>query len=207
MNNNSRILSDGHKERIRQKIITGAQNYNLFLNEKKFKVICEDNSSYVVTFYGIDFQHLTGIKSDLNERFFYTNCVNGTIDNGNILTEQKYNWTTLKRKANRIEMLHNLLYTDSEKILLLKNMKSHTLTFPLAIKNEDEDICIGFINANNKARSLRNANSNADCDEMKKIMIIIAKGLQEERYNELVYLSHDAQCLQNLPSDEINFFL
>ena len=67
MNNiRSTILSEGHKERIRQKIVTGAQNYDLFLNEKNFKIICEDNSSYIVTFYGIDFQHLTGIKSDLS---------------------------------------------------------------------------------------------------------------------------------------------
>lgn len=38
-------LSEGHKEKLRNQIITGAQNYDKFLLNKVFKIVCDDNST------------------------------------------------------------------------------------------------------------------------------------------------------------------
>ena len=78
------LLSDGHKLRLRKQIITGARNYNKYLINKVFKIVCEDGTEINVRFFGSDFKHLTGLNSDLDNEKFYKNCVSGVIDIGNM---------------------------------------------------------------------------------------------------------------------------
>ena len=70
-------LSEGHKEKLRNQIITGAQNYDKFLLNKVFKIVCDDNSTVDIRFFSNDFKHLTGLYSNLSDSEFYNNCCNG----------------------------------------------------------------------------------------------------------------------------------
>lgn len=130
---------------MQESIIRGAKNYSKYLSYKCFKIICEDNTETIVRFFQGDFKHLTGIESNLNDDDFYDKCLHDKIGTGNILTEQKYDWSTLKGKSNRIINIHNLLYADAEKTLLLNGLKVRTNTFPVAIRNDSTNSCVAFV--------------------------------------------------------------
>lgn len=184
-------LTDGNKNRIRKNIIKGAKNYDTFLNGKVFKILCHDETTVCIRFFSDDFKHLTGIETDLSENDFFRMCLEEKINNGNILSEQKYDWSTLKSKVTRIANLQELLYSKSDKILLLKNLNTHTKIFPTAIRNNSMKTCVAFVGSINKARSLRKAGTSKDADEEKKIIMIVAKKETLDIYDELVYLKDE----------------
>ena len=183
-------LSDGHKKILRNQIISGARNYYHYLSNKIFKIVCEDGTEVNVRFFISDFKHMTGLYSDLDEEDFFENCLTGKIDVGNIDTLQKYNWGTLKAKGQRIEKIHELLYKDSQKTLLLETLETNTCIFPYAIKNSSSNICVGFVTNVNKARSLRKASSAIKAKFEKNIIAIFAKSTKNSLYHELVYISN-----------------
>ena len=180
-------LSEGHKLKLQEKITKGAKNFEKYLNNKCFKIVCEDGTETVVRFFQSDFKHLTGIESDLDDNDFYNKCLNDHISTGNILTDQKYDWSTLKGKSNRIEFLHNLLYEDAEKTLLLNELKVKTTVFPVAIRNDGSKSCVGFVSNINKARSLRKSNSSKDVLSEKNIVAVYGKKNGEQEFSEVVY--------------------
>ena len=186
-------LTDGNKNRIRENVIN-----NAFLNKKVFKIFCSDGTTVCVRFFSDDFKHLTGLESDLSESNFFKMCLEEKINNGNILSEQKYDWSTLKNKMTRISNLQDLLYSKSDKILLLKNLNTHTKVFPTAISNDSINTCVAFVGSINKARSLRKAGTSKDADDEKEIIMIIAKKETLNVYDELVYLK-DAKKLEVCP--------
>lgn len=183
-------LSNGHKAKLRQQIISGARNYNNYLVNKIFKLVCEDGTEIDVRFFSSDFKHLTGLYSNLNDDDFYRNCVSGKISIGNIDTDQKYNWSTLKAKGNHIERIHELLYKDGKKTLVLEALDTHTLVFPYAVKNIANNMCVGFVTDINKARSLRKASSSINFRTKKNIIATFARNLDNPLYHELVYVSN-----------------
>ena len=184
-------LSEGHKERLRKKIIQGAKNFDQYLNNKCFKIICDDDSETIVRFFQNDFKHLSGIDSDLSNGDFYDKCVQSTIGTGNILTDQKYNWATLKSKSDRLELIHDLLYTDAEKTLLLNDLKVNTTNLPIAIRNDSLQTCVGFLTNINKARSLRKSSTSHRAKAEKKIVAIYGKRNGDPNFSEVVYKKAD----------------
>lgn len=184
----SEILTDGHKEIIRKQIISGARNYKKLLMDKVFLIVCEDGAEYEVRFFKGDYKHLTGVYSNLDDDFFEY-CVNGKIDKGNIDTNQKYDWGTLKKKGRIIQNIHDLLYKDDQKTLLLEALDTNTYVFPLAIKDIANDICVGFVSDIHKARSLRRAKNSTNAKAEKRIIAVLAKNNGDKVYGELVYLS------------------
>lgn len=183
-------LSDGHKAKLRKQIITGARNYDKYLVNKVFKLVCEDGTEVDVRFFGSDFKHMTGLYSDLNDDEFYRNCILGKIDIGNIATDQKYNWSTLKTKGNHVEKIHELLYKDGKKTLILEALDTKTFVFPYAVKNMANNMCIGFVSDVNKARSLRKAGASIKAKTEKSIIAIFSRLSENPMYHELVYVSN-----------------
>lgn len=198
-------LTEGNKIRLRDYIISGAKNYNSFLINKTFKIICEDGTNVDVRFFSSDFKHLTGLRSDLNENDFYNKCVHSSISVGNIDTLQKYNWSTLLRKCKRIENIHELIYESSGQTLLLEFLDTHTYIFPVAIRNDLIDTCIGFVSNSNKARSLRTAKSSTNFRESKKIIGIFAKPQESPIYSEMIYISDSSIVYENIRDNIDNF--
>jgi len=181
------ILTEGNKSRLRASIIQGAINFEQYLNNKIFLILCEDNSQTKIRFFQEDYKHLTGVYSDLNDSEFYDKCKQGIISTGNISTLQKYDWSTLRKKCGKVEQIHELLYSKADKSLLLNQLRTHTTVFPVAIRNDSENICIGFVDDINKARSLRNAKNSFDADTEKKIIAIFGKKNGTEKFEEKVY--------------------
>lgn len=198
-NNRSCELTDNHKERLKRCIITGAQNYEHYLLNKVFKIVCEDGSNVDVRFFQNDYKHLSGLYSNLNDEDFFKFCRDGIIDIGNIKTNQKYNWDTLRNKGDRIAHIHEMLYLDGEQTLLLECLDTKNRIFPYAIRNDDNDICVCFVDISNKARSLRKAHSSLNAREEKKICSVFAKNTEDAIYNELVYLRDSKMLTENNP--------
>lgn len=207
MSGDKNTLTEGNKIRLKNNIIQGAQNFNQYLNNKTFCIVCEDGEETLIRFFQNDYKHLTGITSDLNDNEFYKKCFDGTISTGNIEDEQHYNWNTLKKKTDRIAKIHVLLYTNAEKTLLINQLKVNTTVFPTAIKNNAENICVGFVSKANKARSLRTASSSTDTKSEKNIVGIFSKANSESDFSELVYIKEDNTAIsvyekiKNLSSD------
>ena len=183
-----KTLTEGNKNRLRASIIQGAVNFEQYLNDKTFLILCEDNSQTQIRFFQEDYKHLTGLYSDLADEEFYKKCQQGIISTGNIDTLQKYDWSTLKKKTGKIERFHELLYSKADKSLLLNQLKTHTTIFPVAIRNDAENICVGFVDDINKARSLRSANNSHDADGGKQIIAILGKKNGNEKFEEIVYM-------------------
>lgn len=184
------FIDENKRKKLRNNAIRGAAKYSHYLIDKDFLVICEDGTEYVLHFYKSDFKHLTGIKSNLNDDDFFTNCVNRHLDLGNISEYQKYNWETLNSKSKRIIQIHRIVYDNIQNTLFLINLHTNTKDFPVAIKNTNIDTCVGFLNTNNKARTLRKYNSSNDAEKEKKICLILAKKVNTTLYNELIYISN-----------------
>lgn len=184
------FLSTGHKMRLRTQIIIGARHYNRYLVGKVFKIVCEDGMEVDIRFHISDFKHLTGLRSNLDDESFYKKCVSGTIAIGNIDTNQKYNWNTLRTKGKHIERIHELLYRDCNKTLLVEMLDTHTYVFPYAVKNMVNNMCVGFVSSINRARSLRKANTSVKFRLEKPVIAVFAKLAECSRYHELIYVSN-----------------
>ena len=190
MGKKAETLTEGHKEKLRNQIIIGARNYKKYLMNKVFLIVCEDGLEYEVRFFKGDYKHLTGIISNLNDDDFFEYCVNAKIDKGNIDTNQKYDWGTLKKKGRIIQSIQDLLYKDDQKTLLLEALDTNTYVFPVALKDIANDICVGFVSHIHKARSLRRAKNSNNAKAEKKVIAILAKRNGAAVFNELVYLSN-----------------
>ena len=193
-------LTEGNKTRLREKIVQGAKNYDKYLNNKCFKIICEDGIHTEVRFFQDDFKHLTGIESDLNESDFYAKCCKDLISTGNILTNQSYDWSTLRGKSNRIASIHELLYKDAKKTLLINGLITHTYVFPVAIRNDEINSCVGFVSNINKARSLRKAGTSKNTQTEKTIIAILGRKNGNSIYDEIVYMKDKGEVLSVYPS-------
>ena len=190
-------LTDNKKEELKRQIIAGAKNYDQYLLNKVFKIVCEDGTAIDIRFFQNDFKHLTGLYSNLSDGKFFKFCRDGIIDIGNIETVQKYNWSTLKGKGQRISHIHEMLYQDGNLTLLLECLKTNTYPYPYAIRNDVNDICVCFVDTANKAKSLRKAHNSTDAKVVKHICSIFAKKTSDKKYSEIVYLGDKELLLKN----------
>lgn len=193
-------LKEKQRERLRDKIVNGAVQYKNKLMNKEFLVIVEDGCEYTVRFFEKDFVHLTGMSSDLSDERFFENSLMGTLSDGNILEDQKYNWSTLKGKTDRIEKIDQIIYGKTENSLFMINLHTNTGDYPVAIRNKDFETCVGFRDKIHRARTLRKYANSADADMEKEIIAIVSRKAGESVYDEIVYLK-DAKLLTEKAQD------
>lgn len=182
---------------LRKCSIEGARNYNHYLVGKVFLIICEDGTESLIRFFKTDFVHLTGIESNLRDNAFYKQCIVGKLTDGNINNYQKYNWQTLKGKADRVKKIHKIVYADVKNSLFMFQLHTRTGVFPVAIRNSVTNTCVGYKGDIHKARSLRKFTNSGNADAEKKIAAIFAKQEDQEKYNELVYISTVQKLYKN----------
>lgn len=201
-------LNESVRTILREKVITGADKYNRYLMNKVFLVVCEDGSLHNVRFFAKDFQHLTGVLSDLSEGEFFTRCSNRTLSVNNIAEQQKYNASTLRYKTDVILDIEKIIYGDSSESLFMINLHTRTCDYPVAIRNQGLQACVGFKQTSHRARTIRKYSNSGNADDQLRIVGIFAKTQEESKYTELVYLINNAtfSALEidfNLFSDEI----
>lgn len=199
----SYTIDDSKRSFLRDKIVTGAQKYKNRLMNKRFLIICEDGQEYMISFFYKDFLHLTGISSNLDETRFFRNSYKGLLSTGNIHRQQKYNWSTLKSKATRIELIDQIIYANVQNSLFMENLHTNTYDYNVAIRNTTINTCVGFKGSIHKARTLRKASNSTNASTTKKILAIFSKQPNELVYNELVYIN-SVNILLNKNSDIIN---
>lgn len=191
------------RKNMRNKIIKGAVNYQNHLIDKDFMIICKDGKIHNVRFFKKDFQHLTGLLSDLSEIDFFERCLNGSILVSNILEDQKYNISTLRYKTKKIEIIDKIIYGNTNNSLFMINLHTNTGDFPVAIRNKDISTCIGFRGNGNRARTLRKYSNSSNADEQLEIIAIFGKHSSDKLYSEKVFLK-DKDILLKTRSDVLN---
>lgn len=183
-------LDDNMRISMRSKIIAGAKKYNDYLMNKLFMVVCEDGSVHEVRFFASDFQHLTGLLSDLSETEFFQRCYDATLSVNNILEEQRYNLSTLKYKHKIISDIEKIIYGDSSQSLFMMNLHTKTSDYPVAIRNKSLKACVCFRQDIHRARSLRKYSNSENADNQLEIIGIFAKPIGSSKYTELVYFKN-----------------
>ena len=196
-------ISEERRLAMRQKIIAGAKKYKNYLVDKEFKVICEDGSVNSLRFFPKDFQHLTGLLSDLSESDFFQRCYDKTISLQNILEEQKYDFKTLRFKTTKIENIEQIIYGNSKSSLFMFNLHTESRDYPVAIRNKDIDTCIGFRDNVHRPKTLRNYAKSNKADKEVEIVSIFAKDNRSREYTECVYLKNIVSYLKVLDKDTL----
>lgn len=190
-------LSVTKKHILRTLIVQGANRYYRYYCNKEFLIVCDDGYSTTVTFVKKEFKHLSGIRSNLSDSRFFQMAYNLLLAEGNIESEQKYNWSTLYRKATQLNDIYYLLYSEGNKTLLLDALSTHTRVFPIAIRNDAKDMCIGFISNIHRGHSLRKARNSHDAQRIKRVTAIFSKAINDVSYDELVYLKNATTICNN----------
>ncbi len=189
-------VSEQIRANMRTKILNGAAKYRDKLIDKDFWVICKDGSKHNVRFFRKDFQHLTGLVSNLSsEEEFFDKCCDKTISVQNLEEKQHYDISTLKFKTKRIETIDEIVYGNTVNSLFMVNLHTKTGDYPVAIRNKDINTCIGFRDNINRARTLRKYNNSNDADEQLEIIAIFAKKPENTIYSEKVYLKDKRELL------------
>ena len=92
------------------------------------------------------------------------------------------------------------MYANADTNLILINLHTNTIDFPLAIESPKDKMVIAFTGNDNHARSLRN-NNQTNSDEKKQIIAIFSKKRNaKERYTQLIYLK-DYRILKDIYKD------
>lgn len=193
-------IDDRKRLFLRDKIVKGSRQYRNKLMDKNILIICEDGQDYKVRFLKDDFIHLTGVKSNLSDSRFLENSYSGFLSIGNINPNQKYNWSTLKSKANRIEKIDKIIYADVQDSLFMEKLHTNTYEYDVAIRNTKMNACVGFKEEMNKARTLRKSTNSTNAESTKKIIAIFSKKTQEQLYNELIYINNVKTLIKIKPS-------
>ena len=193
-------LNQSSKKRIRKDAIEGARLYQKYLVTNTFLIVTEDGKSKEVCFNKKDFAHLVGVRSSLNDLDFYNHCTQGTLVESNINEQQYYDFGTIRKKIVRIKKINKIMYANADTNLILINLHTNTVDFPLAIESPKDKMVVAFTGNDNHARSLRN-NNQTNFDEKKKIIAIFSKKRDsKEKYTQLVYLK-DYQTLKAIYED------
>lgn len=194
------VLTQSSKNRIIRDAIEGARLYQKYLVANTFLVVTEDGKSSEVCFNKKDFAHLLGVRSSLNDLDFYNHCIKGTLTESNINEQQHYDFGTIRKKIVRIKKINKIMYANADTNLILINLHTNTIDFPLAIESPKDKMVIAFTGNDNHARSLRN-NNQTNSDEKKQIIAIFSKKRNaKEMYTQLIYLK-DYRILKDIYKD------
>lgn len=188
MGNRQRNLNDSEKDNLRNAAIIGARYYNHFLLNKTFLIVTDALEEYEITFRKKDFNHLTGIRTNLSDNLFFDYCLKGIFARNNIKDVQKYNYKTLKDKSVAIKKLNKFLHSDASTNLFIVDLETKTRFFPVAINNDKENITLAFVDGDLHARSLRKARQSQNFKKSNQIMLILSKNKEDNLYETIIYI-------------------
>lgn len=186
------------RKNVVDNVIAGARSYSKLIN-KRFLILTEDNCFTEIEFHINDFKHLTGLSSNLEDRAFFKHALKGTLTKENINEFQKHNLNTLKHKCAKIQQIDKLIYANGNENLVLTNLVTDTYIYNIALKNQKNNICIGFVGKDNHARSLRKKNTHSE--QELSIIAIFEKNINEtlsHEYSKIVYLRNIVGVKENI---------
>lgn len=173
-------------------IVEAAQNYDKFLKNKNFLVVFQkgkEMKSVEIGFHDYHFLHLTGIRTNLKAKQFYSACLNRKISPRDIALDAKGN---AQRKLAVLPYLHELLYQNC--------MIGDFIQSGIQIKadyfvgNTRAVLSVGFrYGSGTKAVdipvTLYKEDVRRQVRPVCKVVAIFVKGRQEEQYAEHTYWS------------------
>lgn len=190
-------LSSFKKKYLINGVVIGAVYYERHLNKKRFIIITEDLSINTITFLDKDFHHLSGLKLNVGSDIFYQLSLNNKLALSNIRNIQTYDYKTLKNKNDALRNLNKFLFTDASTNLFLIDLVTKTETFPVAIRNDSEDMTIAFKGKDLHARSLRKAKNSKNCTKQLLIYAIFQIEENDALASNIVYLKDAETILTN----------
>lgn len=172
-------------------IIKAAKNYDAFLNGKHFCIVYhnEDNWEYVeVAFHDINFLHLTGVKSKLSAKMFYSAAISGKLSIKDIIIDSK---GKAQQKLIVLPYLHELLYNNC--------MIGNFINSGIYVKSDyfvgdtKAFLSLGFIKGKKKdiPITLYNEDVKTLSRPVHKVFAIFMKKRNSKKYEECTYISKE----------------
>lgn len=190
------------KERVKDSMIENAQLYKEHFVDYEYLICSEafnNRKYYIVDGKEDNYQHLTGVNSNVGAGKFFEKCYNAT------LTEKDFNFLknnhsekevkgSVRRKINLFSCISNIFNTTT---MVEEDFVKNKIYCTFAIGNKN--CTLGFTLQNKSRPMTLLKGNNLHDDKTKNIELVLRKKNGEEKYNEI--LAGDAIAFQRYLPD------
>lgn len=175
------------KERVRSEIIKAAKQYKAIYASYEYLICSEafvQNDYYIVAAMEDNFQHLTGVHSNISPQDFFDKCIQGTlVDTDFDFTKKGQDEKAVKGTVRRkIKVLPDIMQLFKPGLLAEENFKKNKIVCSFA--TADRACTLGF-SESTKARPKSLIKGN-ELKNPKPVEIILRKKVGEELFNEII---------------------
>lgn len=175
------------KERIRLEMIKAAKQYKAIYVDYEYLICSEafiQNDYYIVAAMENNFQHLTGVHSNISPQNFFDKCINGTLDEADFDflkkgLDEKSVKGTVRRK---IQVLPNMMGLFKVGLQAEENLKKNKVICSFAAA--DKTCTLGF-SESDKARPKSLIKGN-ELSNPKPVELILRKKVGTELFSEII---------------------
>lgn len=203
------MAEENFKERVRLEIMKAAKQYEEIYVGYEYLICSEafmQNDYYMVSAMRDNFQHLTGVHSNISSREFFDKCIQGTlIDTDFDFIKKGQDEKAVKGTVRRkIKVLPNMMELFKDGLQAEENFKKNKIVCSFA--TADGNCTLGF-SESTKARPKSLIKGN-ELSNSKPVEVILRKRIDEEFFNEIivgnkVLLKKYQNKVQELVSDEL----
>ena len=203
------MAEESFKERVRLEIIKAAKQYKTIYVDYEYLVCSEafvQNDYYIVAAMENNFQHLTGVHSNISSQDFFDKCIQGTLEDTDFDfikrgQDEKAVKGTVRRK---IKVLPDMMRLFKTGLQTEENFKKNKVVCSFA--TADGACTLGF-SESTKARPKSLIKGN-ELKNPKLVEVILRKKVGEELFNEIIVgdkalLKKYQNKIQELVSDEL----
>lgn len=203
------MAEESFKERVRLEIIKAAKQYKTIYADYEYLVCSEafvQKDYYIVAAMENNFQHLTGVHSNISPQDFFDKCIQGTLVDADFDfvkkgQDEKAVKGTVRRK---IKVLPDMMGLFKAGLQTEENFKKNKVICSFA--TADGACTLGF-SESVKARPKSLIKGN-ELKNPKPVEVILRKKVGEELFNEIIVgdkavLKKYQNKIQELVSDEL----
>ena len=181
------MTEESFKERVRLEIIKAAKQYKLIYASYEYLVCSEafvQNDYYIIAAMENNFQHLTGVHSNISPQDFFNRSIQGTLADADFDfikkgQDEKAVKGTVRRK---IKVLPDIMGLFKPGLQAEENFKKNKIVCSFA--TADEACTLGF-SASPKARPKSLIKGN-ELTNPKPVELILRKKVGEYLFNEII---------------------
>lgn len=203
------MTGESFKERVRLEIIKAAKQYKTIYAAYEYLICSEafaQNDYYIIAAMENNFQHLTGVHSNISSQDFFDKCIQGTlVDTDFDFIKKGQDEKTVKGTVRRkIKVLPNIMELFKPGLQIEENFKKNKIVCSFA--TADGACTLGF-SGSIKARPKSLIKGN-ELNNPKPVEIILRKKVGEELFNEIIVgnktlLKKYQSKIRKLISDEL----
>ena len=198
------MAKESFKERVKRELIKSSQKYTEIYVDYEY-LICSDafvkKAYYIVDAHEDNFQHLTGVHSNISPKDFFNKCYLGILtENDFDFIKKGQNEKSVKGTVRRkIQALSNMMKLFEDGLQAEENFKKNNVSCSFA--TADNSCTLGFSESEKvRPKSLIKGN---ELISSKQVELILRKKAGEKYFGEIVVGNEKAlykykECIKDL---------